>query len=217
MPIDRRRLLVGAFGVGLFSTSMSSHSGTIPTMLCRDAGGTTGLPHEPALEPDIPIALEPGLPGVSQLAQNRPDITIILNHVGLPLGIGKYAGKREGRFPLWRNEIRKLSKCPNVNVKVGGLGMPYAGFPSFMSPVPATSEQLAQEWKPYIGTCIEEFGAGRCMFESNCPADSLTCSYSTVWNAFKLLASTGSPGEKRNVFHDTALRVYKLSVAAERG
>jgi L-fuconolactonase len=161
-------------------------------------------------------AIEPRLREVLQLARAFPDQSIILDHVGLPYGIGRYERRREGRYPLWLDQIRELAKCPNVTVKLGGLGMPIAGLPSYMSRVPATSAQLAQEWKLYIQPCIDEFGADRCMFESDFPADALTCSYSTVWNAFKLLAASGSSDEKRKLFHGTAQRVYKLSLASEQ-
>ncbi len=156
--------------------------------------------------------LEPQLPELIDLARAFPDTPIVLDHVGTPLGIESYAGRREERFPVWRENIRTLSKCGNVAVKLGGLGMPFLGVPSFMSTPPASSEQLAREWKPYIETCIEAFGTKRCMFESNFPVDSLSCSYATLWNAFKQLAAGYSPAEKADLFAATAMRFYKLKL-----
>ena len=43
--------------------------------------------------------------------------------------IGAYKGKREERFPIWRENIRTLAKLPNVHVKLGGLAMPFCNFP----------------------------------------------------------------------------------------
>jgi predicted TIM-barrel fold metal-dependent hydrolase len=65
--------------------------------------------------------------------------------------------------------------------------------------------------KPYYVWCIERFGADRCMFESNFPVDKLSYSYTVVWNAFKLIAKGFSPAEKSALFHDTAVKAYRLS------
>ena len=158
------------------------------------------------------ILLEPWLPELIDLARAFPETQVILNHVGLPVGFGRYTGKREERFPIWRENIRALAMCNNVTVKLGGLGMPIAGFKSFRSTLPATSEQLAAEWKPYIETCIEAFGANRCMFEGNFPADSLSCTYFVLWNAFKRLTAGASRDEKTALFSGTAARVYRLDI-----
>jgi L-fuconolactonase len=156
--------------------------------------------------------LEPQLPDLIDLARAFPQTQIILDHLGAPVGIARYAGQRETRFSIWRDNIRRLSSCHNVAVKLGGLGMPLAGFESFMSTPPRTSAQLAAEWKPYIETCIEAFGADRCMFESNFPVDAATCSYPVLWNTFKRLAAGASIDDKRALFSGTATRLYRLDL-----
>jgi len=155
--------------------------------------------------------LEPQLPELIDLARTFPGTQIILNHAGSPLGIGPYAGTLAQRFPIWRDNLRELSKSANVAVKLGGLGCPYVGLPSSLRDrVPARSEDLAKDWRPYIETCIEIFGADRCMFEGNYPVEGVTADYSTIWNAFKRVVGGASPQEKRALFHDTAARVYRL-------
>ncbi len=156
--------------------------------------------------------LEPQLPDLIELARAFPDTQIILDHVGTPLGIAGYQGKREQRFPLWRGNMTTLASLPNVAVKLGGLGMAFCNFPSFLQSPPASSVQLASEWKPYIETCIELFGAARCMFESNFPVDMGSCTYSVLWNAFKVLAKHCSADEKRALFSGTAQRLYRLKI-----
>lgn len=156
--------------------------------------------------------LEPQLPDLIDLARAFPETAIVLDHVGTPLGIAAYAGKREARFGAWRENIRALAACPNATVKLGGLAMPFAGFSSFNASPPASSDALARDWKPYIEACIEAFGAARCMFESNFPVDSRTCSYATLWNAFKRLAAHYSTDERTALFSGTAARVYRLSI-----
>jgi L-fuconolactonase len=156
--------------------------------------------------------LEPQLPELIDLVRSFPDTPVILDHVGTPLGIATYEGKREERFGIWRDNIRKLAALPNVTVKLGGLAMPLCNFPSFMQTPPAPSTQLAKEWKPYIETCIEAFGVKRCMFESNFPVDIGSCTYPVLWNAFKVIARDFSVAEKSALFSETAKRVYRLNI-----
>ena len=155
--------------------------------------------------------LEPQLPDLIDLARAFPDTQIILDHVGTPLGLASYAGRREERFGVWRDNIRALAQSPNVAVKLGGLAMVFPKFASFLSDPPAPSSQLAAEWKPYIETCIEAFGPDRCMFESNFPVDLGSCSYATLWNAFKLIAAGYSADEKTALFSGAATRIYRLT------
>jgi L-fuconolactonase len=155
--------------------------------------------------------LEPQLPELIDLAHKFPETTIVLDHVGTPLGIASYAGRRDERFAIWRDNIRALAAAsPNVFVKLGGLAMPFCGFDSFASDPPAPSEQLAREWRPYIETCIEAFGPRRAMFESNFPVDLGSCSYATLWNALKRIASGASADEKAELFSGSAIRAYRL-------
>ncbi|MEZ5938860.1 MAG: amidohydrolase family protein [Hyphomonadaceae bacterium] len=158
--------------------------------------------------------LEPQLPDLIDLARAFPDTRIVLDHVGTPLGIASYDGRRDERFDVWRNNIRELSKSDNVFVKLGGLAMPFCNFPSCWSDTPASSEQLATEWRPYIETCIEAFGPGRAMFESNFPVDHASCDYPTLWNAMKRIASGATTDEKADLFFNTANRFYRLGLVA---
>ena len=156
--------------------------------------------------------VEPQLPELIDLARAFPNTPVILDHVGTPLGIASYQGRREERFPIWRDHIRKLAALPNVSVKLGGLAMAFCNFPSFLKSPAASSTQLAGEWKPYIETCIELFGVNRCMFESNFPVDMGSCTYPVLWNAFKVLAKQYSADEKTALFSGTAQRVYRLKI-----
>ncbi len=147
------------------------------------------------------------------LARAFPQTTIVLDHVGGAIGLGPYAGRRDDVFKVWAAGIRRLGELPNVNVKLGGLGMRVFGFDFHERPKPPTSEQLASAWKPYIETCIAAFGPSRAMFESNFPVDKAAYGYPVMWNAFKRLTRGASAGEKRALFAGTAARVYKLAPA----
>jgi predicted TIM-barrel fold metal-dependent hydrolase len=94
-------------------------------------------------------------------------VKIVLNHFGGPLGVGPY--KRDEVFPGWRADIKALAACPNVYVKLGGLAMIVNAFDFHLAPLPPSSGEMASAWRPYVDACVENFGASRCMFESNFP------------------------------------------------
>jgi len=148
---------------------------------------------------------------VIELARLNPDVSLILDHVGGPLGLGPYTGKRDAVFGDWKANIADLAALPNVTVKLGGLGMKTTGFTFHEQPQPPGSRELAEAWRPYIQTCIDLFGPDRCMFESNFPVDKGMFSYLILWNAFKRIAAEFTAAEKRALFSGTATRVYRLS------
>jgi len=150
------------------------------------------------------------IPELADLARTFSDTTIVLNHIGCPLGIGVYAGRRDEVFKDWQRSIRDLAKCPNVYVKLGGMGMHFLGFGFENLAVPPSSDDLVRIWKPYVDVCIEAFGVKRAMFESNFPVDKRYYSYCVMWNAFKKMAAGASAAEKADLFFNTAKRAYRL-------
>ncbi|MSQ50876.1 MAG: amidohydrolase [Betaproteobacteria bacterium] len=152
----------------------------------------------------------PQLPDLTALARAIPEITVVLNHVGGLLGVGPYS-KREEAYAIWHKNMTELATCPNVMVKLGGMGVPRCGFAWHQGDKPPTSEELASALSPYVLECIELFEPARCMFESNFPADKCAYGYTTVWNAFKRIAHCCSAEERAALFHDTAVRIYRLS------
>jgi len=152
----------------------------------------------------------PQLGEVAALADAFPDTAILLNHVGGPLGIGPYAGRRAEVFEVWKADIVDLARRPNVWVKLGGLGMPICGFGFHRRDPKPGSAELAQAWRPYLETCLEAFGPARGMFESNFPVDRASCDYATLWNALKRVAAGASASEKAALFRDNARRFYRL-------
>jgi predicted TIM-barrel fold metal-dependent hydrolase len=156
----------------------------------------------------------PQIPELTDLARAFPDIPIVFDHFGGPLGIGPFAGKLDEVFEEWKPAIDELAKCPNVVAKLGGINMPLNGFGWDKRPVPPTSEELAAGTRHYYDYAIERFGPDRCMFESNFPVDKASVSYPVLWNTFKRIAEGYSEAEKDAMFHDTAARVYRLEGAA---
>jgi len=152
----------------------------------------------------------PQLKEFVDLVRTFPDIPIILDHVGGPLGIGPYAGKRWEIFREWKNDMAALADCPNAFVKLGGLGMPICGFGWGERTTPPSSFELAEAMAPYYLYCIEKFGTERCMFESNFPVDKISYSYDTLWNAFKRICKGFSSKERADLFYNSAVKFYRL-------
>ena len=156
----------------------------------------------------------PQIPELADLASRFPDTTVIVDHAGGPLAVGRYAGKRDEVFGVWRRNLEELAKRPNVFMKLGGFAMHLFGFDldSGHRDAPASSDILAKLWRPYMETCIELFGARRCMFESNFPVDKRGASYRVLWNAFKRISAGASADEKAALFADSACRAYQLKI-----
>ena len=118
----------------------------------------------------------------AQLAHDFPDTTIVLNHAGLPL---------DGELPGWRAAMSALATCPNVAVKISGLG------------------RVTQKREVVLGA-IELFGVERCMFASNFPVDGLCGSFDEVYSAFDEITRAFGEDERRALFHDNAVRSYRM-------
>ena len=147
---------------------------------------------------------------MEKIARALPDLTIILNHIGGPIHLGEYEGKQAATHREWRSAMMRLSRIPNINVKLGGLGMAVNGAKFHNSKFPPNSVQLSDIWKPWIYETIDMFGFDRCMFESNFPVDKGSCSYGALWNAFKILAKDMSDDEINKLFSKNAAKIYKI-------
>jgi predicted TIM-barrel fold metal-dependent hydrolase len=147
---------------------------------------------------------------LADFANALPDLTIVLNHGGGLLRMGPYANRDDEVFAEWRRGVAAVAKCPNIVMKVGGIGQIRYGFDWSRREVPVGSEELAGSMSPLLGYCIEQFGPDRCMFESNFPVDKVAYSYNVIYNAFKRLSKGYSDAERAAMFHDTAARVYRI-------
>jgi predicted TIM-barrel fold metal-dependent hydrolase len=125
------------------------------------------------------------------LAATHGDTMIILNHAGMPVDRDAEA------LSLWRTGMRALATQPNVWVKISGLGM-------------VDWRWTEDSIRPFVLETIEIFGPDRCMFASNFPVDKLYSSFDVLYDAFKRIVSDFSIGERRKLFSDTALAVYRI-------
>jgi L-fuconolactonase len=184
-----------------------------------------GMLGQPAYRDGLRLLAERGLvydamlyhaqiPELLAMARTLPELTIVIDHLGCIIGVGPYEGREQETFIQWRSAMTELATCSNVRVKLGGMGMIICGARWHERPVPPTSAELAEAWKPYFECCIELFGAKRCMFESNFPVDKAMYSYRTLWNAFKLLADGYSADEQNALFSGCAASTYDIDIAA---
>lgn len=155
--------------------------------------------------------LPPQIPDVVDLASRFADTPIVVEHLAVPLGIGRFDGQREEEFPQWREGMRALAERENVFMKIGGLGSYLSGFRSFMAQPPFCSQMLAEEWRPYVETAIEIFGADRCMFNSDLPTNRAG-SFVRLSNAYKIMTDGCSETEKDAIFSRTAAKFYRLTL-----
>ena len=149
-------------------------------------------------------------PELTELARAFPQVEIVLDHFGTPLGVGPYAGRREEIYAEWARDLKELARCPNVTIKLGGLVMAWCGFGFDDDERPPTSDELVAQQARYYHYSIEQFGPERCMFQSNFPVDKCALSYAVLWNAFKKIAADYTEAEKDMLFRGTATRVYQL-------
>ncbi len=191
-----------------------------PEVVNRDAEGRLTSPEYRAgakVLADMGLCLEnslyfPQLQELADFANEVPNLTIVLNHIGGLLRDGPYANRDDEVLPAWREGLATVARCPNVVMKLGGVGQLRFGFDWHTRAKPIGSEELAQALSPLMGYCIEQFGPERCMFESNFPVDKRSYSYNVVFNAFKRLSKNYSASERAAMFHDNAVRVYKIDV-----
>ncbi len=153
-------------------------------------------------------AFYPQLPQMARLARDFPDLPIVVNHLGGVIRAGAHAGR--AIFAPWQQGLAALADCPNVVVKLSGLGMRLSGFGLDDGALPPSSRDLAAVWKPWMMTALELFGPNRCMWGSNFPVDKGSYSYGTGLNAVKRLLAEASADERDDLFWRTASRIYNI-------
>jgi L-fuconolactonase len=153
------------------------------------------------------------IPRLTALARAFPQVPIVLNHCGGVLGSGRFHRRRDGVYPQWRSALRELATQQNVMVKLSGLGMRLSGFGFEALAQAPSSADLAAAWRPWMETCLESFGAARCMFGSNFPVDKGSYGYGVGLNAVQRILAGASAEEQADVLGRTAARFYCIPLA----
>jgi predicted TIM-barrel fold metal-dependent hydrolase len=131
------------------------------------------------------------LPEAARLARDFPATLIILNHAGLP------GGRDPDTIGRWRQAMADFSRCPNVVVKVSGMGEPGQAW---------TAERNAT----VVRSIIDLFGPDRTMFGSNFPVDSLCAGFAEIVTGMQRILAGYERDAQAAFFGGTARRVYRL-------
>jgi predicted TIM-barrel fold metal-dependent hydrolase len=130
----------------------------------------------------------------ADLARAYPDTQIILNHTGLP------ADRSSQGIEGWKHAMTALAPCPNVAVKISGLGVPGQSW-------------TADANRTIVLTVIELFGVSRAMFASNFPVDSLCATFGQIFGGFREIVADFSTTDQQKLFRDNAIRIYAMEGA----
>lgn len=125
------------------------------------------------------------------LARAFPDTPILLNHTGSP------ADRDADGLKGWRDGMAALAQAGNVAVKISDLGA-------------YDHDWTVESIRPFVLHAIEAFGVARCMFASDFPVAGLHGGADAVYDAFKAIVADLSADEQRALFHDNAVRFYRL-------
>jgi len=185
-----------------------------------------GLYADPALRQGLAKVAERGLvfdaflfhfqlEELGELARAVPGATIVINHLGAPVGYNGGPAKSNQAesdpvFTAWCASIDRLAELPNLVMKLGGLASIVTQYDAHTRPLPPSSQDFVAERGAYFHHAIQRFGPERCLFESNFPVDSVAISYGVLWNAYKVIAAEYSTSSKQAVLAGTARRVYGL-------
>ncbi len=116
----------------------------------------------------------------SKLVADHPGVQFVLIHAGMP----------EGDLDAWRAALEPLAEHANLAVKLSGQG-------TFVHRVdPDLIGRVAR-------TTLDLFGAGRCMFGSNFPIESL-------WTDLPALVGAWREVLPQEALEHTARRIYRL-------
>lgn len=131
------------------------------------------------------------LDAAADLAHDFPRTQIVINHAALP------SDRTPEGLTAWRAGLERVARCPNVSIKISGLGRP--GLP-----------WTVDANRAVVLDAIAVMGVERCMFASNFPVDSLTGSFFDVFSGFSAIVADHPAENRARLFHDNAVRIYRL-------
>lgn len=146
-----------------------------------------------------PVELADG----AKLAKLCPKTRFVVDHCGNADPKAFLPGSKEPAshdVKQWQRDMASLAECPNVICKISGI----------VASVPKG------EWKsdilaPVINYCLDQFGADRVVFGGDWPVCLLGASYRRWVESLKEVISGRSETDQRKLFHDNALKFYRLT------
>jgi L-fuconolactonase len=137
------------------------------------------------------VASPGAIRSVAKSVDRHPDLTVVLEHVGWPLGT-----TREHTL-AWAAEMADLAAVPNVYCKLSGLEM-------------VAHRNDLSVFRQFFAEALRLFGAARCMFGSNMPIDLSYGSGAELLAVFDQFASAYSQDVADDLYVRTAERAYRL-------
>ena len=128
-----------------------------------------------------------------RLIDRFPETPIVINHAFMPVERSPEA------LEAWRSAIELAASAPDVTMKISGIGINGRAW--------ALQDQL-----PIITACLDAFGPHRCMFASNFPVDGLVGTFADIYGGFLSATTDLTRDERLALFHDNAIRVYRLDI-----
>jgi predicted TIM-barrel fold metal-dependent hydrolase len=160
--------------------------------LLREPAWTAGLAKLAPLGLSFDLQLYPSqMATAAILAARNPDLTMIVNHAGLP------TDRDAAGMERWRTGLRLLAAQPQVSIKISGLGITDRAW---------TVDSI----RPIVLECIEAFGAERAMFASDFPVERVHGSFDAFYSAFDAITSDFSQTERERLFAGNAETLYRI-------
>lgn len=172
------------------------HSAATPSGHCLETKFVAGLKLLGERGLSFDLCIKPSeLPNVAKLLDECKDTFFILDHCGNPSVVMK-----EKDFASWKADLAKVAERKNVVCKV-------SGFIATAKPGQWKTEDLA----PVINTVLDTFGPDRVMFGGDWPVCTLGASLKEWIGALQSVVAGRSETERRKLFHDNAVKIYRLA------
>ena len=128
----------------------------------------------------------------AELAKRCADTQFVLDHCGNPV-------PTDADLSAWRDSLSRIAERPNVVCKVSGFVANAKGA--------WTVDQLGV----VVEHVRDRFGEDRILFGSDWPVCNLTASLKRWYEALQEITASWSAAQKRKLFHDNAVRIYRLA------
>jgi predicted TIM-barrel fold metal-dependent hydrolase len=126
----------------------------------------------------------------AELAARHGDISIVLDHCGMPIERDPHA------LDQWKHELATVAAQPNTTVKISALGTNDHNWTT------ASIRRIVLD-------TVDVFGPSRCMFASNFPVDRLYSTFGELFAAFDTITAGFDRDERSDLFAGTARRFYR--------
>ena len=168
------------------------HGGDTPAGSCLDKAFVKGVQLLGDLGLHFELCMRPGeLPDAAKLVDACPGTKFVLDHCGNP-DLKKHE--------KWKKDLADLAKRKSVVVKVSGIV-------ASATPDKWTADDLA----PVVNHTLDTFGPDRVMFGSDWPVCLKAATIAQWVEALKEIVADARREEQRKLFHDNAVKVYRLA------